>query len=136
MEYLDFLPIGTVVVVKGGAKRKLAIIARGLATKIDDKMKFFFYGGCFYPEGLIGAKLLYFNREDIEDVVYLGYSDENDKAQIKAINEWICQHDMDRGSVEELKAKLRESYKEASENASKAAESIKDVLSKNGDSNN
>lgn len=128
MNKLDFLPLGSLVVAKGGAHRKMVIIARGLALKVDGNMRFFDYGGCFYPDGLIGTRILYFNREDIEEVLHLGYSDADDKKQIEEINKWIAEHDMERGSVSEAKEKARMAYADAAERAREQASSVKNFL--------
>ena len=124
----DFLPLGSLVVAKGGARRKIIIIARGLALKVDGKMKFFDYGGCFYPDGMFGTRILYFNREDIEEVLHEGYSDADDQRQIAEINKWLEEHDMGRGSVNEVKEKVRENYADAASRAREQASSVKNYI--------
>lgn len=64
MEAINFLPLGSIVSVKGNPK-KILIIARGLATNFKGKTYYFDYGGCTYPEGLIGDAVAYFNHCDI-----------------------------------------------------------------------
>ncbi|MCM1172605.1 MAG: DUF4176 domain-containing protein [Clostridium sp.] len=128
MEKLDFLPLGSLVVAKGGARRKMIVIARGLALKLDGVLKFFDYGGCFYPDGMFGTRILYFNREDIEEVLHEGYSDEDDKRQIDEINKWLAEHNMERGSVAEAKEKAHEEFGKAAERAREQAASVKNFL--------
>ncbi|GEM_PF-665577 len=128
MEKIDFLPLGSVVVAKGGAQRKILIIARGLALKVDGKMKFFDYGGCFYPDGLFGTRILYFNREDIEEVLHEGYKDQDDKKQVDEINKWIREHDMEKGSVSEIKEKAQQEYGEAAGRAREQADAVKSFI--------
>lgn len=108
MSYLDFLPLGSVVELKGEAKRKAVIISRGLAYQVDGVKKFFDYGGCLYPDGLFSNHIMYFNREDIKETIFNGFSDEADKVQVDAINKWIDNNHMERGSVSELKKKRQE----------------------------
>jgi len=73
-----YLPIGSVVVLKGGEK-KLMIFGRYQQDTANDKV--FDYVGCPYPEGNIGTKATFlFNHEDIAWIHWLGMSDEEDEA--------------------------------------------------------
>ena len=77
-----FLPIGTVVLLKGG-KRELMITSYCIMPngdvydkngKVDVTGQIFDYGACFYPEGMITSDQLFaFNHEQIENVCYMGY---------------------------------------------------------------
>lgn len=72
-----FLPLGTIVLLNGSVK-KLMILARGAFTNIKGEQRFFDYGACTYPEGVIGDTMLYFNGKDIIKVVSRGYTDEEE----------------------------------------------------------
>ena len=73
----SFLPVGSVVLLKG-AKKEIVII--GFAVKEDGNDKVWDYLGAPYPIGVIGSdKNLLFNREQIQKVVALGYSNEEEK---------------------------------------------------------
>lgn len=78
------LPLGSVVIINGGY-RKYMIMSRALQVNINGENHFFDYGACFYPEGLIGDKVMYFQNSDINQVVFEGYSDENDKLLVENI---------------------------------------------------
>lgn len=77
-----FLPIGTVVLLKGG-KRELMITSYCIMPngdvydkngKVDVTGQIFDYGACFYPEGMITSDQLFaFNHEQIDKVCYMGY---------------------------------------------------------------
>ena len=77
-----FLPIGTVVLLKGG-KRELMITSYCVMPsgdvydkngKVDVKGQMFDYGACFYPEGMVTSDQLFaFNHEQIDRICYLGY---------------------------------------------------------------
>ncbi len=77
-----FLPIGTVVLLKGG-KRELMITSYCIMPsgdvydkngKIDVKGQIFDYGACFYPEGMVTSDQLFaFNHDQIERVCFKGY---------------------------------------------------------------
>ena len=83
-----FLPIGTVVLLKGG-KRELMIISYCIVPsgeaydkngKVDVTDKMFDYGACVYPEGMITSDQLFaFNHDQIEKIVFMGYETENQK---------------------------------------------------------
>lgn len=65
------LPIGTVVMLKGGIKR-LMIVGYQLSSA-DDTSKVYDYAGCLYPEGFMGAeKMLMFDHSQIEHIFAMG----------------------------------------------------------------
>lgn len=96
MEKVNYLPIGSVVLLKGGQK-KLMIISRALRVKIGDSERYFDYGGIIYPEGLLGEQIAYFNSEGITEVVFKGYSDAEDEQMVKSINVYLEENDIRKG---------------------------------------
>ena len=74
-----FLPLGTIVKLKTG-KKKLMIT--GFCLYDDEHGHVFYdYCGCMYPEGMLSNREAnLFNHGDIEEVLHLGVSDEEDKA--------------------------------------------------------
>jgi len=106
MESTEYLPLGSVVIVRG-AVRKVMIIARGLAAKFDTETSMFDYAGCFYPEGLMGDQLLYFNHPDIDKVVFSGFSDEDDVLMVKNINDWAASVSYERADPAKINEQLR-----------------------------
>ena len=69
------LPIGSVVLLKGG-KKMLMIFGRKQMSSSSSKI--WDYLGCFYPEGSMGPEYCFlFEEENIDEVVFRGYSDEN-----------------------------------------------------------
>lgn len=75
---INFLPLGTIVLLKGGSKRLM--ITGYCAYDKANQGKFYDYSGCLYPEGIISSdQLALFNNSQIEKVFYMGYSDEEDK---------------------------------------------------------
>ena len=107
----EFLPIGTVVLLKGG-KRELMIMSYCIMPngdvydktgKIDAKGKIYDYGACFYPEGMVTSDQLFaFNHEQIEKVCFKGYETENQKELSKVLN----------GGLEELNKQKEEKKEE------------------------
>lgn len=88
MNYEKYLPIGTVVMLKGGKKR--AMITGFCSISGEDKSKVFDYSGCLYPEGLISSnQTLLFNHEQIEKIFHLGLVDEEEKQFKQKLNEML-----------------------------------------------
>lgn len=88
MAKIDFLPLGSIVLLQGGT-RKVLIIARGLNVKRDATTYFFDYGGVLYPDGLTGDQMIYFNHDGIVKVYFHGYSDGEDDAILTALDDYI-----------------------------------------------
>jgi len=80
-ETRSFLPLGTVVILKGSVK-KLLVVSRGSIVE----GRFFDYGAFLYPEGMIDTNIAYFNRDDILKVVFEGYTDA-DELVIEILND-------------------------------------------------
>lgn len=76
MKIEKYLPIGTIVMLKGATKK---IMISGYYV-INDKQTIYDYCGCLYPEGYLSSdKCLMFNHDQIDKIFYLGFSDEEDK---------------------------------------------------------
>jgi hypothetical protein len=73
-----YLPIGTVVMLKGGKKR--AMITGFCSIPENDKTKVFDYSGCIYPEGFLSStQICLFNHDQIETIYHLGLIDDEEK---------------------------------------------------------
>lgn len=101
MERVDFLPLGTIVQIKGSVKKSM-IIARALAAKMGEDTRYFDYGGVTYPEGLIGDAIQYFNVDSVEEVVFCGFADKDDELMVKNLNNWVEKSPFERGNLLEL----------------------------------
>lgn len=70
-----YLPIGTVVLLKNGKKR--VMVAGFAASSPEAGDKIYDYIGCLYPEGILSSdKNLVFDHEQIDQIYYIGYKDE------------------------------------------------------------
>lgn len=99
---MEFLPIGSVVIVKGGIK-KLVIIARAIFAEVNGEQKYFDYGACTYPEGLLGENVLYFQGGDITEVIAEGYADEDNRRMIENIKAGLEKIEKGKQQKEEMK---------------------------------
>lgn len=82
--YGKFLPIGTVVLLKGAKKR---LMITGFCSFDEAKKdKAYDYTGCLYPEGIISSKqMALFNHDQIDKIYHLGYQDEEEKSFKQAL---------------------------------------------------
>jgi len=104
MKKIDYIPLGSVVYLKGGIK-KILVVARAINVANDGKQYFFDYGGVLYPEGITGDQMAYFNHNDVSSVFFRGCDDEENKGMTEAINQFVSSHpDILRGSADTWKA--------------------------------
>ena len=85
----DYLPLGSIVFLKGGVQ-KMLIISRALNVRNGDKTFFFDYGAVPYPEGLVSDKMAYFNKESVGRVVFEGYTDADDANMVDNIRAYLA----------------------------------------------
>lgn len=71
--YSDLLPIGSVVLLKGGEKR--VMICGRIQTREGEDI-IYDYSACLYPEGMMNSESTYFfNRDAIDSVFFIGFQD-------------------------------------------------------------
>ena len=85
------LPIGSVVLLKGGVKKVMVI---GFAPKIanveEKREDIWDYSGCVYPEGLLASdQVLVFDHSQIVEVINIGYQDDEEKEFKKKLTEYM-----------------------------------------------
>ena len=69
----QFLPIGSVVLLKSSTKRVMII---GVKQKEAGSDKVWDYSGVYYPEGILDPEQLFlFGREQIESLFFIGFQD-------------------------------------------------------------
>lgn len=75
-----FLPIGTVVKLKGGDKKAMILSYLIFPTGAALAKDMYDYGGCAFPEGVLDSKnAIGFNHSDIEEIVHIGLEDDDYK---------------------------------------------------------
>ena len=78
-----FLPIGTVVMLKGGTKRVMITGFCAMAENNTEKM--WDYSGCIYPEGALTSKqTCLFDHSQIEKIYHLGLAEDEEEKEFKA----------------------------------------------------
>lgn len=83
---MKYYPLGTIVLLEGGNK-KIMICGR-YQEKLDTK-ELFDYCACLFPEGVIESNQMYlFQHEDIKEVFYTGYENEEEIEFQKVLQEY------------------------------------------------
>lgn len=74
----ELLPIGSIVLLKDGEKK---LMVNGIKqTDASGDGQEYDYLGVLYPEGHIGEQFQYlFNHDDINEIIFRGYEDEERK---------------------------------------------------------
>ena len=74
--YKNLLPIGSVVLLKGGDKK---IMVCGRIQAKDGEKAIYDYSACYYPEGIVDpSSMFFFNRDAIDTVYFIGFQDEDE----------------------------------------------------------
>ena len=83
-----YLPIGTVVMLRGGTKR---LMITGFCSREEsNKEKIWDYSGCLYPEGILSSnQTALFDHEQIEAVYHMGLADEEERKFKEKLKEII-----------------------------------------------
>ncbi|MCY1598298.1 DUF4176 domain-containing protein [Staphylococcus pettenkoferi] len=93
--------IGSIVYLKEGSQ-KLMIINRGPIVNIDNHQYIFDYSACTYPVGVVEEQIYYFNEENIDEVIFEGYSDQDETRFQELFKEMMNNLDngIQRGTVQ------------------------------------
>ncbi|KRL92519.1 DUF4176 domain-containing protein [Limosilactobacillus equigenerosi] len=92
------LSIGSIVYLEGG-DQKLMIIGQGQIMEQNKQQVYFDYVACQYPSGIDPEEVYYFNKEDIAEVVFDGYRDEESYKVDQLYQEWIEKTDLPKGET-------------------------------------
>ena len=89
MKIEGLLPIGSVVLLKGGNHR---VMITGYAQKMVNREDAIYdYVACPYPEGFIGPDQNYlFDREQVEKIHSIGYQTEGQEAYVEKVEQGIA----------------------------------------------
>ncbi len=93
-----YLPIGTVVLLKGGRKR--AMITGFCSVAQENQEKIYDYSGCVYPEGYLSSnQVCLFDHDQIDKIFFLGYEDDEEKAFKDKLNKIVSLVENDNGNT-------------------------------------
>lgn len=86
MEIKNLLPIGTVVLLKGGKKR---VMIFGVKQTDQSSGKEYDYISVLYPEGNLGEEGQYlFDHSDIDEIYFRGCEDEDREVFIENLSRY------------------------------------------------
>ena len=86
---MNILPLGSVVRLKEGTQ-KVMVITRAPLYNNEGTIGYFDYAGCLYPQGQTGQTTFFFNQEDIEQIFFKGYVDEEEEKFIEMYKSQIA----------------------------------------------
>ena len=94
-----YLPIGTIVLLKGGIKR---LMITGFCVSSQEKQdEVWDYVGCLYPEGVLSTGTnCVFDHTQISKVIYMGLSDDEEKNFKKLLKETIAKAEENKKKTE------------------------------------
>ena len=94
--------IGSIIYLKEGSQ-KLMIINRGPIVEIEGQKYLFDYSACNYPVGVVEDQIYYFNEENIDNVIFEGYSDQDETRFQELFKEMMgnLDEDVQRGTVQQ-----------------------------------
>lgn len=82
----ELLPIGSVVMLKGGKK---PLMIYGIRQTNEESGQEYDYIGVLYPEGNVGTKAQFlFDQENIETVFFRGFEDESRARFLEKLEEF------------------------------------------------
>lgn len=88
MDNKEYLPIGTIVLLNGGEKK--VMITGFCVIPNDNTHKLYDYSGCLFPEGIIDSnEVCLFNHDQIEEICFRGYENEEEKQFKNELRETI-----------------------------------------------
>lgn len=96
----EYLPIGTIVLLKGGKKELMitsfCVFPTGKlyeeGKEVNSIGKVYDYGACTYPEGILNPEqIICFNKENIEKVCHMGYNTDEHAGFSKILSETISE---------------------------------------------
>lgn len=85
----ELLALGSIVYLEDGTK-KIMIAGRGVVIEDPDTGAdvYFDYIGCPYPEGIDPEDALFFNQDNIDEVLFTGYTDNEEERFLKVYTQW------------------------------------------------
>lgn len=95
----EFLPVGSVVLLKGGTKK---VMVTGFCSIDKDNVdEMYDYNGCLYPEGIINSnEIELFNHEQIDQVFFRGFENEEEIKYKKILCDVINEYNNNNNNTE------------------------------------
>lgn len=95
------LPLGSIVYLQEGIQ-KVIIVGRGPVIETKNGQRLFDYAASLYPLGINKDHLYFFNKEDIQTVVFEGYSSEEEEQYNKVYADWLATNPAPKGKYDDV----------------------------------
>ena len=103
LEKEKLLSLGSIVYLREGSLRMVVVGRHPTVKKDENKPIMFDYAAVSHPIGYAGDdKMFYFNHENIDKVVFEGFSNEDDERFLEVMTEWKENHadEFEEGVIE------------------------------------
>lgn len=87
-----YLPIGSIVLLKGATKKLM--ITGFCSISNENKEVVYDYAGVMFPEGAINNEVALFNHDQIDKIFYIGYVDEEQKEFVNVLRNFIAKKEL------------------------------------------
>ena len=88
IEAPDFLPLGSIVTLRGNDEKRLMVVGRAMAVdNAEGVREYYDYGLVLYPEGLIGDAIVYSNHDCVTEVFFRGCDDDENAAIVDELKQ-------------------------------------------------
>ena len=130
-----YLPIGTVVLLKGATKRLM--IAGYCAVDQEKKDEMWDYSGCMYPEGFLSSQQSFlFDHSQIAKIYSLGYKDNEEEEFQQKLTTYInSKGSGENGTEDSNESSEGESSAPVSNESDSVSESAESVVEEKVDTN-
>ena len=82
------LPLGSIVYLADG-NQKVVIIGRRMIVNQEGTDVVFDYTDSVFPDGLNPEEIYYFNKEDVDEVIFEGYRNDEEERYVKLYLQWL-----------------------------------------------
>ena len=94
MKFSELLPVGSVVLLKNALKKLMIIGLMPIKHQESGEDLAYDYMGVPYPEGYIAQEsAMLFNHDSINEIIFTGYSDDDRKIFVEAIQKLVDKTD-------------------------------------------
>ena len=101
-EVKEYLPIGSVVLLKGAQKK--VMITGYTPIDMETKNKIYEYLGCVFPEGIIKSdENILFDTKDIDKIFFKGFINEEQEKFIPEVKEILESEEKRKEILNEIK---------------------------------
>ena len=99
----DKLAVGAVIKLNNVDDEKFLVAGKVPLVEQNDMQVYFDYQLFILPNGAAADRVFFANSDDISEVLYAGFVDEESKAFQEGVSEWIADTDIPKGKTKKNK---------------------------------